>query len=152
MGRFCRAGVGELHLCEGKVKKEQYLQIMQGPMLRSLRGLLGRRNAILQQDNAPVHTAALVQRWFTRQRLTVLDWPPQSPDMNPIEHCWDAIARRIADKVHGNKAELMASVTEAGEVFQRSTYRTWLTVCRGGSRPSSRQRVAPPPTDSYFAQ
>ena len=72
-GGFCAGGIGELHLCEGTVDQHQYLRIMKGPMLRSLRRLLGRRNAILQQDNAKVHTAALLRRWLGRQTFTVLD-------------------------------------------------------------------------------
>ena len=37
-------------------------------------------------DNASIHTAQKVKDWFEDQRIPVLDWPPYSPDMNPIEH------------------------------------------------------------------
>ena len=114
---FCAAGVGELYPCKGNVKDNQYLEILKEPMLRSQRNPFGRYNVILQQDNAPVHTAKLVKDWLDQQAFTVLDWPPQSPDMNPIEHCWDAFGRRLAQRHYNSKAELLVSLREEWETL-----------------------------------
>ncbi len=45
-------------------------------------------NGLFQQNNAPCHTAKVVQEWFEEQNIVfkVLPWPPNSPDLNPIEH------------------------------------------------------------------
>lgn len=40
------------------------------------------------QDNASIHTAKRVKAWFEEHGVAVIDWPPYSPDMNPIEHAW----------------------------------------------------------------
>jgi transposase len=40
------------------------------------------------QDNAPIHTAKKVSKWFKERGIPVLDWAPYSPDLNPIEHVW----------------------------------------------------------------
>ena len=57
-----------------------------------------RRNCdILQQDNAPVHTAKCVQTWIRREGFQLLEgWPGSSPDLNPIENCWVVLKKKIA--------------------------------------------------------
>ncbi len=50
-----------------------------------------------QQDNTPCHTAQIISDWFLEHdnEFTLLSWPPQSPDINPIEHLWDVVEREI---------------------------------------------------------
>ncbi len=50
-----------------------------------------------QQDNAPCHKAQIISDWFLEHdnEFTLLKWPPESPDLNPIEHLWDVVEREI---------------------------------------------------------
>ncbi len=50
-----------------------------------------------QQDNAPRHKAQIISDWFLEHdnEFTLLKCPPQSPDLNPIEHLWDVVEREI---------------------------------------------------------
>ncbi len=50
-----------------------------------------------QQDNAPCHKAQIISDWFLEHdnEFTLLKWPPQSRDLNPIEHIWDVVEREI---------------------------------------------------------
>ncbi|KAK3555109.1 hypothetical protein QTP86_010065 [Hemibagrus guttatus] len=55
-----------------------------------LMSLMQRKDNIVKQDNAPCHKAKMGQEWFE-----VLTWPPNSPDLNPIHHLWDALDKQV---------------------------------------------------------
>uniref|UniRef100_A0A8C4S3M1 Osteoclast-stimulating factor 1 n=1 Tax=Erpetoichthys calabaricus TaxID=27687 RepID=A0A8C4S3M1_ERPCA len=50
---------------------------------------------IFQQDLAPAHSAKATSTWFKDHGIPVLDWPANSPDLNPIENLWGIVKRKI---------------------------------------------------------
>ena len=54
---------------------------------------------IYQMDNTPIHMSKLVKQWLETHGVWTLDFPPYSPDLNPIEYLWRALKRKIL-KLH----------------------------------------------------
>ncbi|GFW45078.1 transposable element Tcb2 transposase [Trichonephila clavipes] len=53
---------------------------------------------ILMQDNCMPHRANLVEYFLFEEGIVRIEWPTCSPDMNSIEHVWDALGRRVAGR------------------------------------------------------
>ena len=76
-------------------------------------------NTIFMHDNARPHVARLCQDYLAANNVQVLDWPPYSPDLNPIEHLWDHLDRRIRARNPApvNHAQLRQALIEEWHRF-----------------------------------
>ncbi len=106
------AGVGPLCFLKSTVNAAIYQDILEHFMLPSADKLYGDADFIFQQDLAPAHTAKGTKSWFNDHGVTVLDWPANSPDLNPIENLWGIVKRKMRDTRPNNADELKATVKE----------------------------------------
>ncbi len=106
------AGVGPLCFLKSTVNAAIYQEILEHCMLPSADKLYGDADFIFQQDLAPAHTAKGTKSWFNDHGVTVLDWPANSPDLNPIENLWGIVKRKMRDTRPNNADELKATVKE----------------------------------------
>ena len=66
---------------------DQFVSILEDHLLPSLEESgIPEEQVIFQQDNDPKHKSKKAKNWMENNNITLLDWPAQSPDLNPIEH------------------------------------------------------------------
>ena len=101
-------------------------------MLPSASSLYGEGEAfVFQQDNAPCHKANKVTRFLERFHIEVLQWPAQSPDLNPIEHLWEVLFSKVERSNPGSLEALWQLLQLHGRPSQRTLSKTWYIRCRG---------------------
>lgn len=108
-GCMAADGVGEMFICEGRMDSNKYISVLEHVLMPSITRIFGDTNVEevkFQQDNAPCHKSATTMRWFKDNNIPLLEWPAQSPDLNPIEHLWGILKRKIREHSVTSKTAL----------------------------------------------
>ncbi len=87
-----------------------YPKILEHFMLPSADKLYRDADFIFKQDLAPAHTAKGTKSWFNDHGITVLDWPANSPDLNPVDNLWGIVKRKMRDTRPNNADDLKAAI------------------------------------------
>lgn len=97
-GGISMTGRTDLVVVDGNLTGQRYRDEILAPVvLPFLRAMPGQ--AVLQDDNARPHRARIVTAWLQQNRVNRMEWPALSPDLNPIEHVWDMLGRRVYARV-----------------------------------------------------
>ena len=118
-GYFSRFGLGPLVRVETTMNAPLYVSILQTHMLpHSISALPD--GWVFQHDNDPKHTSRLVTRWLDDNHIIKMEWPSQSPDLNPIEHLWDRLEKSLAGTRARNASEKFGQLKSAWDSIDES--------------------------------
>ena len=119
--RMSSKGLGRLHFIDGIMNSDMYIEILRDQMMPSAREVLGRRY-LFQHDNDPKHTSKKVTAFLKQKKVKLLAWPPQSPDLNPIEHLWEEMERRRVGENARNRQKLKDVLQRVWEEIDQQIY------------------------------
>ena len=119
---FESSGKFQLVIIEETMNAQAYTRVLENGLL-PFGSQLFNNNYIFQQDNAPCHRAYYTKEWLANKDVEWMDWPPLSPDLNPIENLWGLLSRGVyaSGKQFNSVNELKASIFEEWDKISNET-------------------------------
>ncbi len=105
-GCFGASEPGRLAIIDGTMNSAFYQKILKENVWPSVCDLKLKCTWVMQQDNDLKHTSKSTSEWLTKNKIKVLEWPNQSPDLNPIEMLWHDLKHLFHARKPSNVAEL----------------------------------------------
>ena len=111
-GYFSFLGTGTLVPVEGMMNSNKYMEILRQKLVPALAERYPAGDGIFQQDLAPCHTSKKCQQFFRTNKMKVLEWPGNSPDINPIENLWGIMKTRLQTMDCSTKTKMIEAIIE----------------------------------------
>lgn len=106
-------GQTELHISDkGSLTSDHYCDGIILPHVCMFQGTSG-PDFVLMDDNSRPHRSYVVEERLECEDICKMHWPASSPHLNPIDHLWDALERRLAAQSYPLKISLQTTETDA---------------------------------------
>ena len=94
-GCFAAGETGALHKIDGIMRIENDVDILKQQLKTSVRKFKLDCKWVFQMDNDPKHTSKVVAKWLKDNKVKVLEWSSQIPELNPIENVWAELKKHV---------------------------------------------------------
>jgi transposase len=130
-GCICAEGLGHAELYAGSLDSTRHRDILRHSLIKSLRQFYPSGPWSFQQDNVRFHTTPETVTFLHEKGVTLLEWPPWSPDLNPIENLWHVLKARVYARFPQSMEELEQFIREEWEATELKFI---ARICRGMPR------------------
>lgn len=117
-GAFVNDTIFNLHIMEGAYNAERYTDMLKESLVPFMQ-----QDWIFMQDGASIHRAKHTKEWLKNKNIPILEWPPNSPDLNPIENLWGILTRAVFanGRQFESKDELKAEILKQWDLITAET-------------------------------
>ena len=118
----CNGGL-RLVCVDERINTETYIDMLQNDFFGVVKEELP-SNFLFQQDNAPPHVSRVTKEYLEKEKIPVMDWPPVSPDLSPIENIWGIMSMKVYEngKQYKNVDDLWDAIVQAFHSISAEIY------------------------------
>ena len=122
-GAISKSGGLRLICMEGKINADAYIDMLENDFFNMVEENL-LEDFIWMHDNAPPHVATKTKEYLEWNGIITMEWPPMSPDLNPIEYVWSLLQKEVykEKKVYKNTTDLWNAIMAAWHVLPLETF------------------------------